>query len=640
MRSWVIALLCAAVAAEQSPPPAPQPPAISELLAAYWQGEFDIVSKRFSSGPQVTALLPNARAWVKTSDARGWEFGSVVLFLELADAAIRLPDPSPRTAIELVRLGQDQLVDRRRQSALQDIDSTTELQWHAAALAVMQGARAFSEQIEYLKDMERRFPAGSPHLAMAAGIALEQQVAAKAPAATRERAVRPASEQERALDDATRQYDRAARDPNLRAEASARAAALFVKATRYRDALRRLELAGDSGEVLVESWLLHLRGLTLDGLDQKPAGVEFHERAKQLTGDVEDPWRELDRGMFRQVPSWLARLKGMVATSTTDPKSIRKPSELVLDRYAQGEFDAVAPALNDAGSLSQFSKDFQAVAGKWAAEATPGVEAEAGRRRNVAPAVALEAAQVRGLAERGDAQLLIEFACKWWQLSGPPTEAERLWQHASVALLEGMTAGVALELHISHGLKRFPDDPDLLMARGVAAELRAGPDNRTTDGLRAPDSSLLGAAESRLKTILTIPSKRPEASLRLGSIALRRGRTEEALTQLSAASIESKDPFIVHLAHLLSGRAFAKANKWREAVTSYRAAIASVPTQTAKIALVAALSRTGEYTEAAAVAEAALNSSDRQQDPWLSYGQGDFRHWPALIARVREAAVR
>jgi hypothetical protein len=143
-------------------------------VAAYWQGEFDVVSKRFASGQQVTALLPNARAWVKTSAAREWEFGSVVLFLDLADAAIRLPDPAPRTAVELVRLGQDQLVDRRRQSALQNIDSTTELQWHAAALAVLQGARAWSEQIEYLKDMERRFPAGSPYLSMAAGIALEQ----------------------------------------------------------------------------------------------------------------------------------------------------------------------------------------------------------------------------------------------------------------------------------------------------------------------------------------------------------------------------------------------------------------------------------------------------------------------------------
>src|SRR5688572_27831418 len=157
MRSWVMALLCAAVAnsglwhpaalsARQSAASAPQPPAINELLGAYWQGEFDVVSRRFATGQQIAAMLPNARAWVKTSAARPWEFGSVVLFLELADAAIRLPDPSAPTAVELVRLGHTQLIDRRRESAQQDIDSTIELQWHAAALAVMQGARAWSEQ--------------------------------------------------------------------------------------------------------------------------------------------------------------------------------------------------------------------------------------------------------------------------------------------------------------------------------------------------------------------------------------------------------------------------------------------------------------------------------------------------------------
>jgi tetratricopeptide (TPR) repeat protein len=151
---------------------------------------------------------------------------------------------------------------------------------------------------------------------------------------------------------------------------------------------------------------------------------------------------------------------------------------------------------------------------------------------------------------------------------------------------------------------------------------------------------LLSAAESRLKAALAVASRRAEASLRLGSIALRRGRTEEALTQLSAASIESRDPYIVHLAHLLSGSAFARMNRWREAVKSYRAAAGVLFTQTTQTALVVALSHLGEYQEAATLADSALNVTDRVQDPWLSYGQGDFRHWPDLIARVRGATVR
>jgi hypothetical protein len=48
-----------------------------------------------------------------------------------------------------------------------------------------------------------------------------------------------------------------------------------------------------------------------------------------------------------------------------------------------------------------------------------------------------------------------------------------------------------------------------------------------------------------------------------------------------------------------------------------------------------ALSRTGHRPGAAAMAQHALTAAAPPQDPWLFYGQGDFRHWPALLAGLR-----
>ena len=616
--------------------------AIHELLTGYWKGDFEVVARRFSSGRQIDALLPSARTWVETSQAREWEFGSPVLFLELADAALRLPGPSSATAVELVRLGFRQLTDHRGESKeANSISSLVEMQWHRAALAVLQGAGAWQEQETYLKDVERRrLKEPSGRIPLAAGIAIEQRVASAERLADVDQGKRTASERERALEGAVREYDRAAPDPEVLAEASARAAAVYLRLGRHRDALGRLDLAGGSTEVLLDAWLEHLRGQALEGLGQADPDASL-ERAQSLTHGLTDPWREFDRGDFRLLPQWIARLKGEVATTMADPKTSRMPAAVIVDRYAHGEFDIVAATLQEAGSLRRFLEPFAAAVYPRPKDLALISPNELERRRNVAAAVALEAAQARGLVEWGESQKLLEFVCGWFRtLGGPPTEFERLWYVATAALMEGQIAGTALARHMDHALNRFPDEPDLMLARGVAAELRTGQDPRTPRGLGIASFSLLATARSRLTDALRFDATRPEAHLRLGSIALRWGKPKEAIDHLSAAVDHATDPYVVYLAHVFSGRAYSLVGRWQEAVTSYTAATAIVPTQTARLGLVTALSHVGEYAAASALADRTLLEPSPPNDPWLFYGQGDFRNWISRRDAVRRALQR
>jgi tetratricopeptide (TPR) repeat protein len=243
---------------------------------------------------------------------------------------------------------------------------------------------------------------------------------------------------------------------------------------------------------------------------------------------------------------------------------------------------------------------------------------------------------------------------------------------AAAAVMEGAAAGAALEVHALHALKRFPNDPALTMAKAVAAELRAGPDLRTAEGTKAPNaptvaysasstsainmasvsptlgptplpaetvsSGALDLAVRRFNDLASIDPYRDEAKLRLGYTALRRGKPEDALQHLAGPAKNTTDVFIAYLAHLFRGRALDRLKRWDQAVVEYRAAVAAQPgAQTAELALAAALARSGRRGEAAELADRALARTDASFDPWLAYGQGDFRHWARLIADVRKA---
>jgi tetratricopeptide (TPR) repeat protein len=632
--------LVLAVTLSSSGGPAAQgsPPTIRDLLQAYWDGDLDVVARQVPRAQDVDALMPAVRAWVLSEASAAWPIGTSVLLLDLAAAALQTPDPSPRTAIQLVDWGRQQITSKE---ASADVRASRDLEklWHQIALGLLQGVGAYREQLEHLRRIEPRFQADPPvRFWLARGIAREQQAASLSSA-----------DATSALEEAAGFYDRAARAPETRAEASARAAAIYIRLDRHRDAMRRLDVAGATAEAAVAGWLPLLRSQALTALGE-PAEAQLNAEiaAKMVAGSgASDPQLALKRGDDRFVAEWLPRLRAYLRADAGGAVE-RSPVVIALAEYEAGHFQQVAESLVKLPSLATFSEDYLRVAPRWATEAGP---AHVDRRRTVAALVALEAAWARGGVEWGQAQGLLESACAKLRASPVPTELERQWMQAASALIEGAAAGAALEIHVTHALLRFPGDPMLVMARAVAAELRAGPDVREAGRTRAPTLPIvdpnypvttdpLNAVVTRLQEAAKLTGYRREALLRLGYTALRRDQAEAALGHFTAAlpADGAPDPFVDYLVHLLRGRALERLRRWEAAAAAYQQAVSIQPgAQTAELALAAALARSGRRAEAATVADRALERRDAVPDPWLSYGQSDFRHWSTLIARLRSA---
>lgn len=631
----VIVSLAAPGAAQDSPP------ALKNILQAYWDGDQDPVSRRFTRARDVDLIVPAVRTWIAGDASASWPMATSVLLLDLAAAALWTPQPSPGTAVQLLAWGREQITSKaadRDPRANRDLEKL----WHQTAIGLLQGIGALKEQQQYLEEIRERFGADlPPRLWLARGIARDQEAA-------RSIGERTTS----ALEEATRFYDRAAREADTRAEASARAAFAFIRLGRPRDAIRRLDLAGETPDLPVAAWLPLLRSRALAALGEEAEATLNAEIGAKLSAGLgtSDPWTVLERGDDRMVPGWLPRLRASLRASVAAGSSAARPASYdVLDQYDRREFAAAVTTLIKLPSLEAFSKAYRETAGRWALDMGP---AHVERRRMVVAVVALEAAHARGGVEWTHAQLLLEWACSFLRGTRVPTELERRWMHAASALIEGTASGAALELHVTHGLTRFPDDPALVMARAVAAELRAGPDQRTASGTRAPGETEipLGAggayatapltlAVIRLQQAAKVPEIRREALLRLGYTALRQGQAQAALDHLAAVGPADAraDPFIDYLVFLFRGRALDRLKRWDDAAVAYRQAVDLQPTQSAELALAGALFRAGHRAEAAAVADRSLTRREAPPDPWLFYGQGDFRHWSALIDRLRSA---
>ena len=668
MRARVFTLLvCAVGSLTAAAPSSPQSLNPRDLIQSYADGSPAAARATVPRGRAVDAMLSAVRGWMAGEGAREWPFASAVMCLDLAEAAAEAGPAASPTVIELLRLGRKAITAKEAAMDVR-LDRPHEKLFHQTALAVLQGIASYQEQQNYIDDISDRLSGDwPPRLWMARGLAIEQRVAAQL-AKQKDQNV---SAFAAPLDEATRHCDRAARDPETRAEASARAAAIFVRLGRHRDALRRLEIAGEaSGDVEVAAWLAYLRAQVWTGLGDDGQARVAIEQARKLS--AADPAPGFERGDARHAGEWLATLRGALSSvMTTGPT--RPAVMTTVDLYEAHAYDDAIAALAPT-SLEQFSKELREVADPWIRDGGP---VKQQHRQYLVAALALEAARARGGLEWRHAQLLIEWACERLRAKTEPGEddRERAWMIAAAAVMEGGAAGAVLEVHALHALKRFPNDPALTMAKAVAAELRAGPDVRTAQGTKAPTTTSMFMAASaassiqqttpttvgtfspttdvptdissgpaldlavrRFNEMASIDPYRDEAKLRLGYTSLRRGKHEDALEHLVGPAKNTTDVFIAYLAHLFRGRALERLKRWDQAVVEYRAAVAVQPgAQTAELALAAALARSGRRAEAAELADRALMRTDAPFDPWLGYGQGDFRHWARLIAGVRKA---
>jgi tetratricopeptide (TPR) repeat protein len=283
--------------------------------------------------------------------------------------------------------------------------------------------------------------------------------------------------------------------------------------------------------------------------------------------------------------------------------------------------------------------------------AEAGTPAAREEQRRLVTAFALELAAVGSKRHAAAAARLVEWACPYIRAHTPKNEFDRAWQLAALSVLEGGIDATGLRDHVEHVRALFPDEPRLLLARGIAEEQVSAPTEVVTlsvsganlarareIAVRAEGEHLRAAerAADRFREAARDESLRAEANLRLGHVKLQMGRYDEALAAFAGVERLTDDRALVYLAHLFRGIALENRGRPQDARLSYREALAESPgAHSATLRLAALEFRHGGLDEPESLLGPLLRNDDPRRDPWWSYYAGDWRFWYPRIERVR-----
>ncbi len=341
----------------------------------------------------------------------------------------------------------------------------------------------------------------------------------------------------------------------------------------------------------------------------------------------------------------------------------------LLDRYAAGEFDAVAGILATMTDTSDLLRQLKADGPAWIA--AKGSE-ELERRVLAAATFALEAARADEWNQwrQRVAQpvmklpvgatytppdvlrwypppLLIEWGCQLFRRDPTPRPVERLWQLAALAVAEraedaDFLIGTDLAplgksedeiYHLQHVLARFPNEPRLKLAYGIALDWRTWPQVPRKPGAAGGPRSL--AAKTAFEALLVEEDIAAEASLRLGVLELRSGDLDLALMRFERVESSTREPYLIYLARYFMAQALEAKGREAEAMRSYDRALAAVPhAQSAALPFAAFLFKADRRAEAYETVAGALSRDPLSADPWRGYADADDRFWPLLLAQL------
>jgi len=206
------------------------------------------------------------------------------------------------------------------------------------------------------------------------------------------------------------------------------------------------------------------------------------------------------------------------------------------------------------------------------------------------------------------------------------------------------------------GLKKFPKDKELLLARGVVDEATVAlaylrPPNTATLNpfdrervreLEMEARSLLVDACRFFEQALAVDPGFEEALLHLGRARLRLDQQRPALAALESLVAKGRERGRLYLAHLFLGRVHEAARRLSEAEREYRAALAVDPgTQAAAMALGHVRLMAGDLDAAREILDAALGHAGSRVsvDPFWAYQLGAARGAEPLFEALREEAT-
>ena len=351
-----------------------------------------------------------------------------------------------------------------------------------------------------------------------------------------------------------------------------------------------------------------------------------------------------------------------------------------LDRYEQGDYEAVLAEVRVAPDIKAFGKQLAELAPPWVAAKGP---ASIDRRRLIAATFALEA--IRPAMERivptpGSpvAAPILEWACQLLRSTPAPLPAERWWHLAAVALIERSFNEYLLTgylgpgfdskqygpvgNHLAHSAARFPDEPRFKLTIVVSREvhLTGGAwswlGRPLTASNRSGDAALMAkqsenwtaVVESRnapawkrliadYNALAVFEGIRAESHLRAGVLEFRLGNHEGALDHLRQVEPNTQEPALVYLSRFFRAKVFERLGRPADAEAEYRSALRAVPlAESAATALAASLFLRDARPESSELIDAMFTVRPTPADPWRDYWCGDCRLWSRYIERLRK----
>jgi tetratricopeptide (TPR) repeat protein len=339
----------------------------------------------------------------------------------------------------------------------------------------------------------------------------------------------------------------------------------------------------------------------------------------------------------------------------------------LLDTYIGGRFDeavATAAAIDDAD-------DVRAAIEREAPAWIEAVPSDAARRQLAVAAFALEVTHARMERDWRKLWSILEWSCDLLRRSGPPTDRERTWHLAAIAVAgrardfgrlvvdrpPPWTTAPARSLdiptlrryagttgHLGHMLQRFPDEPRVLFATALLAvapfegEATRNPSRAMTTDHAAMQQQGRLRALAFLNALRADPRLEAEAHVRAGHIHYAMGSYSSALGLERLAQRTAADSATKYLAHLFAGRIHLALRQPPEAAREFEHAIAIAPRAQSAILALSTLQATSDTTiPSLTLLRQSLDNRDRFADPWRLFGYGDYVRWPARQAAMREA---
>ena len=296
----------------------------------------------------------------------------------------------------------------------------------------------------------------------------------------------------------------------------------------------------------------------------------------------------------------------------------------MADAYDRGEPD-FERRLAETEDLANFLRHFRGSPAPW-----PDAP-----RRTAVFALELAVAALKShnqYAREEGGRLLAEYNARVREPDGA-NAFECSWLWTEVAAFEGLFMTDNAMLFVPRAVERCPGKPRLQLAYAIISEQQWLHGSTGAD----EEHSVLDRYQAAIKS----PDTAPEARMRAAWFLFRIGRLDEALALADAGPPGGTDPYVLYLTDLVRGQILRARGRTEDAAKAYQDALTIGPgAQSARVALMTLELSRGDRQAAAKLAEAAETGADstNQFDPWWTYWLGDYRAYPAIVAKLREIA--